>query len=134
MTCPRPYFFHLNLAPSSQWFSIRDALQTCLCSLRTMQMSKTHTRLNEFFTWYSWHLLLGLLFYISRFFSSVRIIFLRFCKTRTKFPEFFKNRLIYYPLKHSNLEGMVLLSCFACHINVSFLLWNVIRLFTFENY
>lgn len=32
-----------------QWFSIRDVQQTCLWSLIIMQMSKIHTRLNEFF-------------------------------------------------------------------------------------
>lgn len=53
---------------------------------------------------------------IMPYFSSVRITFLHFCKTRNKFPDFFKNRLIYYPLRHSNLGGMILLHCFSCHI------------------
>lgn len=78
-----------------------------------------YIRLDESLS-YSWHILLGLSCYISRFFSPVIIIFVHFCKIRNKFPDFFRKRLMPNTLRHFNLKGIILLSYFACHIIYSY--------------
>lgn len=82
-------------------------------------MSMNYTRLNESLS-YSQHILLGLSCYISRFFSSVIIVFVHFCKIRNKFPDFVRNRLMPNTLRHFNLKGIILLSYFACCIIYSY--------------